>query len=188
MEPRTAKAHRPKTDVIPLDHATNLSKIGPKIGGGGSANPGAPQSENWGGELGPHLTRSRLGRGLYFHTKSHLNLSSHLTTTDMGRKLGAVARWRAGAESPSNTMWPGPRPTCTPSFILIHPTVWPQYTNVTDRTDKTDRQTDRTDNGLIAWGEPFYKRSPKSSANSRAIKSAVHECIIYKLYSLFQKF
>jgi len=23
-----------------------------------------------------------------------------------------------------------------PSFILIHPTVWPQYTNVTDRTDR----------------------------------------------------
>jgi len=22
-----------------------------------------------------------------------------------------------------------------PSFILIHPTVWPQYTNVTDRQD-----------------------------------------------------
>jgi len=26
-----------------------------------------------------------------------------------------------------------------PSFILIHPTVWPQYTNVTDRTDRQDR-------------------------------------------------
>jgi len=27
------------------------------------------------------------------------------------------------------------------SFILIRPTVWPQYTNVTDRTDRqtTDR-------------------------------------------------
>jgi len=25
-----------------------------------------------------------------------------------------------------------------PSFILVHPTVWPQYTNVTDR--QTDRQ------------------------------------------------
>ena len=39
----------------------------------------------------------------------------------MGRKLGA------------NTIWPGPRPTCMPSFILIHATVRPQYTNVTDR-------------------------------------------------------
>jgi len=26
-----------------------------------------------------------------------------------------------------------------PSFILIHPAVWPQYTNVTDRTGQTDR-------------------------------------------------
>jgi len=23
-----------------------------------------------------------------------------------------------------------------PSFMLIHPIVWPQYTNVTDRTDR----------------------------------------------------
>ena len=54
-----------------------------------------------------------------------------------------------------------------PSFILIRPTVWPQYTNVKDRTGQTDRQTDRetnrqTGNGLIAKGEPFYKRSPKN--------------------------
>jgi len=28
-----------------------------------------------------------------------------------------------------------------PSFILIHPTVWPQYTNVTDRQDRQDRTT-----------------------------------------------
>ena len=27
-----------------------------------------------------------------------------------------------------------------PSFILIHPIVWPQYTNVTDRQDRQDRQ------------------------------------------------
>ena len=41
--------------------------------------------------------------------------------------LGRIAR------SVSNTMWPGPRPTSVPSGILIHPTVWPQYTNVTGR-------------------------------------------------------
>ena len=43
-----------------------------------------------------------------------------------------------------------------PGFILIRPTVWPQCTNV------TDRQTDRQDNRLIAQGEPFYKRLPKT--------------------------
>ena len=43
-----------------------------------------------------------------------------------------------------------------PSFIVIHPTVWPQYTNVTDRTgqtgqtDRTDRQTDRQRSDSIA--------------------------------------
>jgi len=60
----------------------------------------------------------------------------------MGQKLGgAVPLWGRGAGSPSNTMWPGPKPTCMPSFILIRQTVWPQYTNVTDR---------QTDNGPIA--------------------------------------
>jgi len=44
-----------------------------------------------------------------------------------------------------------------PSFILIRPTVWPKYTNVTDKRD-------RQDNGPIAKGEPFYKQSPKNRA------------------------
>jgi len=50
------------------------------------------------------------------------------------------------AVSPSNTMSPGPRPTSVPSGTLIHPTVWPQYTNVTERAD-------RQDNGPIAYSE-----------------------------------
>jgi len=54
-------------------------------------------------------------------------------------------RWVGRVDgSPSNTMWPGTRPTCMPSFILIRQTVWPQYTNV------TDEQTGQTDNGPIA--------------------------------------
>jgi len=56
-------------------------------------------------------------------------------------KSGACcAPFHEGAGFPSNTMSPWPRstsiPTHRPSGILIHPTVWPQYTNVTDRTDK----------------------------------------------------
>ena len=49
------------------------------------------------------------------------------------------------AQSPSNTMWPGPMPTSVPSGILIHPTFWPQYTNVTDRTVRADRTGRRSD-------------------------------------------
>jgi len=66
-----------------------------------------------------------------------------------GPKIGGLFPFGGGgAGSPSNTMWPGPRPSCMPSFILIRPTIWPQYTNVTDR--QTDRQTGQTDNGLMA--------------------------------------
>jgi len=76
-------------------------------------------------------------------------MGDRLAATDMSenRGWGCAPFWGAG--SPSNTMWPGPRPTSVPSGVLIHPTVWPQYTNVTDKTD-------RTDNGPIAKGEPFY--------------------------------
>ena len=139
----------------------------------------------------------------YLRTKWHLDPSSRLATTDMGRKLDSCACplfgegagspsntmslgprptsyqlasrsfqpfghnryglkiggglcpfWGGGTGSPSNTVWPGLRPTFVPSFILIRPTVWPQYTNVTGRTDR------ETDNGPIALGKPFYKRSP----------------------------
>jgi len=39
-------------------------------------------------------------------------------------------------ESPSNTVSPGLRSTSIPGGCLIHPTVWPQYTKVTDRTGR----------------------------------------------------
>jgi len=87
------------------------------------------------GELSPHLTR-RLSQG-YLPAKWPLGPSSRSATIDMDRKLGAVPLLGAGAGSPSDTMWSGPRSACIPSFILIRPTVWPQYTNVTDRQDRT---------------------------------------------------
>ena len=65
----------------------------------------------------------------------------------MGRKLGLCPFGEEELGSPSNIMCPGPRPTSMPSFILIYPTAWPQYTNVADRQDRADI---RHDNGLIA--------------------------------------
>jgi len=57
-------------------------------------------------------------------------MGDRLATIDMGRKersccapFGELGPRVAGAEAY----------TSVPSFILIHPTVWPQYTNVTDR-------------------------------------------------------
>jgi len=71
-------------------------------------------------------------------------MGDRLATIDMGRKLKGLCPFgEGGPGSPSNTVWPGLRPTCTPSFILLRPTVWPQCTNVTDRTDR------QTDNGPI---------------------------------------
>jgi len=60
-----------------------------------------------------------------------------------GPKIGRCLFWGRGAVSPSNTVWPVSRPTSMPSFILIHPTVWPwpQYTNVSSR--QTGPQSDK---------------------------------------------
>jgi len=63
-------------------------------------------------------------RPRYLRTKWHFDPSSRLATTDMGQNWGLCPFWERAAGCPSNKMWPGPRPTSVPSFILIHPTVW----------------------------------------------------------------
>jgi len=95
-----------------------------------------------------------------------------------------------GAGSSSNTMSPGPRPTSVPSGILIHPALWPQQTWAKNGgglwlgskpisipsiqpfghntpTSQTDRIGQTEDNGLIAYGKPFYKWSPKNGQTDR---------------------
>ena len=64
----------------------------------------------------------------YLCIKWHLDPSSRLATTDIGRKLGAVPLL-GETRSPSNAiMSPGPRPISVPNSILIHQAIWPQRT------------------------------------------------------------
>jgi len=114
-----------------------------------------------GEELGLHLTQCGLGPGLYIRIKWHLDPSSRLATIDMGRKLG-LCPFLGGAGSPSNALSPGPTPTFVPSDILIHPTIWLQYTNITDRTDRQDRTDKQTDRQQTE-SEPFFKRRLKTT-------------------------
>ena len=72
-------------------------------------------------------------------TKSYRDPSSPLATIYMGRKVGGGCCGPVREEnwvSPCDIMSPGPRATSLPSGMLIHPTVWPQHTNVTDRQDR----------------------------------------------------
>jgi len=64
-----------------------------------------------------------------------------------GPKIGGLCPFgKGGAGSPPNTMWPGRKPICTPSFILIGPIFWLQCTNVIDKQDRQERQkTERSD-------------------------------------------
>jgi len=99
------------------------------------------------GVMGPHLTQCRLGQ-VAFWSNQPFGQNRH------GPKI-----WGVGARCSSKTMWPGPRPTSTSSFILIYPIVWPKYTNITDK-----RQID-------SKGEPFYKRSPKIIVYTKGAKN-----------------
>jgi len=65
----------------------------------------------------------------------------------LGPKSGGCCApfWQRGPGSSSNTTSPGLRPTSVPGGIRIHPAVWLQYTNV------TDRQTGLTGNEPIGW-------------------------------------
>jgi len=56
-------------------------------------------------------------------------MGDRLATIDIARKVGAAVPLSVGlAESPSDTVWPGPRPISKPSDIWIHPAVWQQQT------------------------------------------------------------
>jgi len=96
----------------------------------------------------------------YLRTKWHLDPSSRLATIDRPKSGGCAPL--GGAGSLSNTMSPGPSPISMPSFILIHPTVWRQYTSRASQ-DGTDRQTDRT---TVRWhrANPFTNVPPKNGS------------------------
>jgi len=67
------------------------------------------------GELGSHLTQCCLGRGLPLYQVASLSIQP-FGHNRRGAKMGtAVPLSVKGAGSPSNTMWPEPRPTSIPS-------------------------------------------------------------------------
>ena len=80
----------------------------------------------------------------YLRTKWHLNPSSRWATIGMGWKLGACAPLWEDELGPHLTQYGHAEAYLMPIFILIHPTVWPQYTNVSDRTnrDRTGQWSD----------------------------------------------
>ena len=100
--------------VAEMGNRLDTTDIGRKVGGCFAHFRGGMGSES-------HLTPVAWAEA-YLPTKWHFDPFSRLVTTDMGRKLG-VCPLLGEAGSPSNTMWPGPRPTSIPSGIVIHPTV-----------------------------------------------------------------
>jgi len=141
-------------------------------------------AESWGlcplfgeRELDLHLTQCRLSRGLppCQVTSWSIQLFGHNRYGPIIGGLRLCPFAGGGTRSPPNTMWPLPRLTHTPSFILIRPTVWPQYTNVTDRqtgqTDRTGQRSDSTGRTDFTNGHPKTRNPCKSDV---AVAFQVH--------------
>ena len=104
------------------------------------------------GELSLHLTQCRLGlRPRPTSVPSDILIRPAVWPQQTWPKIGEGCTPFCGSWASSNTMSPGSRPASIRSGI--HPTVWPQYTNVTYRTD---RQTGQT---------TVYTRSPEKRRN-----------------------
>jgi len=110
----------------------------------------------------------------------------------MGQKLGAFPLWGGGAGSPSNTMWPGPRPTCTlnPTQSINQVLSWSVqpfgHTNVADR--QTDRQTgQRSDR--IAVTEKNWKQflMTKSQVSDMTAYTARQQHTVHINWSKFNQ-
>jgi len=101
---------------------------------------------------------THLRRGGMLNDELVINLLSSLTVKEFWQELnscwdgrpfghnshgsksgGLLCLSTGGAGSPSNTMWPEPRPTSVPSGILIYPTVC--RNTPTLQTDRTNRTT-----------------------------------------------
>ena len=88
-------------------------------------------------ELGPHLT---------------LSLGSRPTSLQSG-VLIHPATW-AENRGGLRPFWGG-EPTCVPSFIFIHTTVWPQCTNVTGQERQLSDSIGRTVLQTVRMVQPF---------------------------------
>jgi len=82
--------------------------------------------------------RNKIADSYNNKSSAFAEMGDRLATLDIGRKVGegCCAPFR-GQIGPHLTISPKLRPTSVPSSILIHPTVWPQYANVTYKTDRT---------------------------------------------------
>ena len=107
-------------------------------------------AENWGraplGGVGSPSNTTAWAKA-YLPTMCHLEPSTIWPQQICAENWGLCPFWRRGSwvpNSPSNTKWPGLRPTCTPSFML---TIQPFGNNTS--TSQTGR-TGQTDNRLTA--------------------------------------
>ena len=104
----------------------------------------------------------------------------------LGWKVGEAccASFRGAAGSASNTMSPGPRPNSVPSGILIHPTVWTQYTNITDRQDKGDVSYRRTAGILVTVVQKLQGKAAIYAKVSRELFCVQHTCSAVRCYNV----
>jgi len=141
-----AKCHlEPSNRLITIDMGRKLRETLPPFWGEGGGSP----------------SNTIAWAKAYLHIKWHLNPSSRLATTDIGRKLVGCAPLREGELGTHLTQCGQGRglPACQVSSRSIQP--------FGHNTPALQTGQDRTDDGLIAYGEPFYERSPQNRTTQK---------------------
>jgi len=109
----------------------------------------------WGREQGPRLAQCRLGRCLPPYQVASWSIQPFRHNRHEPKLGGLCSFWGGGRVL---------RPCQVSSFIQ----------SFADNTSTL--QTDRQDNGPIAWGEPFYKRSPKNGLDEVSASPCMTKC------------
>ena len=90
---------------------------------------------------------------IYNKSSAVAEMGDRLATIDMGRKW-CCAAFRGGKLGPHLTQCRLARPSSVPSAILIHPTVWPQYTIPMLQTDGTGQRSRSIGRTVTCNGRP----------------------------------
>ena len=94
---------------------------------------------------GNRLTSKKHTHWLFITSSAVVEMGDRLATVNIGRKVGdCFVPFCGGSCVPSNTMWPGPRPTSMPSGILMHPVIWLQQIWVVRGSPRFDRFRPKT--------------------------------------------
>ena len=126
-----------------------------------------------------HLSQCHLGRGLPPYQVASWSIQPFCHNRQAPKIGGGAAVPTLGGAGSHLTQWPGPSPTSIPIGILIHPTVWPQYTNVTRQTHIDRQQYDSIRRTIL---QTVTQKLQGQKCNNKDAKKKNNKVTKYKIH------